>query len=92
MTTYFISYELNDAFSQDDFFSKMESLGEIKKFSKNAYFLVSDHTAKEIRDTLVPAMDSSERIMVLKSASPAAWKNSMTDNKWILENVSNKSS
>lgn len=90
MTTYFISCELGDQFSQDGFFSKLQSLGELKQFSANAWFLSSEMTAKEIRDELVAEMDGSERLMVMRSASPAAWRNSMVDGKWLLSNIPNK--
>jgi hypothetical protein len=90
MTTFVISFDLGSSFDQTDFFETLNSLGETQQATSSTWFLKSDKTAKEIRDLLALSMDSSERLVVLKSASPGAWRNVMCANKWLIDNVSNK--
>lgn len=90
MTSYVISYDLGSNFDQAEFFDCLNSLGETKQVTSSTWILISDKTAKQIRDELGMFLDPSERLIVLTSASPAAWRNSMCDNKWLVDNIGNK--
>jgi len=90
MKTYVLSFDLNEDYDQSEIFETLNSLGELKQALSYTWFLRSDQTAKEIRDQLAKRMAPDERVVVMRSSSPAAWRNLMCDNKWVLENLSNK--
>jgi hypothetical protein len=90
MTTYVLSFELNEEYDQSEIYNTLENLGELQRALPYTFFLKSDQSAKEIRDALAGHMAPDERVLVMKSSSPAAWRNMMCDNKWLLENLSNK--
>ncbi len=88
MKTYVLSFELNDEYDQSQIFEELATLGEIQKALSSTWFLRSESTAKEIRDQLGEYLAPDERVMVMKSGGPAAWRNLMCDNKWVIENLS----
>ena len=90
MTVYAICFELSAEYNQEDFFSTLVSIGDGAPVTTTMWIVKSEKTAKEIRDELYSIMAPEERVMVMKSASPAAWKNVLCDNKWLVENISNK--
>lgn len=90
MITYAVSFDLGDNFDQEGFWETFNSLGECKQITNSTWLVRTEKTAKEIRDLLYSVMDASERLMVMTSASPAAWKNTITESKWILEHIGNK--
>jgi hypothetical protein len=90
MKTYVLSFDLNNDYDQSGMFEELATLGEIHQALSSTWFLKSEHTAKEIRDKLAAHLAPDERVMVMKSAAPAAWRNLICDNKWLIENLSNK--
>jgi hypothetical protein len=90
MKTYVLSFDLNHGYDQSEIFEELANLGETQQALSSTWFLKSELTAKEIRDKLGAHLAADERVMVMKSGGPAAWRNVMCDNKWLIENLSNK--
>ncbi|MCO8160995.1 hypothetical protein NJC38_02365 [Pseudomonas sp. 21LCFQ010] len=90
MTTYVLSFELNEDYNQDDLFEELAALGEAKQGLASTWFLKSEQTATEIRDSLSVHLAPDERLLVVKSSAPAAWRNLTCDNRWLIDNISNK--
>lgn len=88
MKTYVLSFDLNSDYDQSTMLEELASLGELQQAMSSTWFLKSERTAKEIRDQLAEHLAPDERVMVMKSGGPAAWRNVMCDNKWIIENLS----
>ena len=88
MKTYVLAFDLNNDYDQSGIFEKLATLGETQQALSSTWFLRSEHAAKEIRDLLSEHLAPDERVMVMKSGGPAAWRNVMCDNKWLIENLS----
>ena len=87
MATYLICSDLNSAYDQEEFASGIKSLGESRQVLSGVWVVISDKDATQIRDELAVLMESTERLLVVKSGSVGAWKNILSDNKWLADNL-----
>ncbi len=90
MLTYVLSFYLNEGYDQSEIMASLTSLGETQQALPSTWFLKSDKSPKEIRDILTEHLAPDERLMVMKAGGPAAWRNLMCDNRWVIDNLSSK--
>lgn len=90
MLTYVLSLYLNEGYDQSEIMAAILDLGDTRQALPYTWFLKSDMSPKEIRDTLSLHLAPDERLMVMKAGGPAAWRNLMCDNKWIIDNLTSK--
>lgn len=87
MPAYLVCCDLNSDYDQDEFIKCVNSIGETRQILSSVWVVLSEKTAIQIRDELGNLMESSERLLVVKSGSVGAWKNILGENKWLAENL-----
>jgi hypothetical protein len=86
MPTYIITYEINDKSRLDKFETELKAnFSSYCPIHNNAWAVVTEKPAKEIRDKLSTYITGSDRIFVIRSGTEAAWRNSYGEkhNEWL---------
>ncbi|HWQ91711.1 MAG TPA: SinR family protein [Clostridia bacterium] len=89
MTTYMIGYDLNKPLQ--NYAGLIEA---IKTYSPwwhhldSTWLIVTDETAVQIRDKLVPYLDSNDELLVAKVSAPGAWQGfNQQGSEWLRDNL-----
>lgn len=87
MKTYLISYDLNEAESDEynQLFDYIKSFGTWAHITKSLWAIKTDSSAVEIRDAIKKIVPDESRIFVAKSSGVAAWRNVFCRNAWLKE-------
>lgn len=82
---YIITYQLlNDP---SVVISAIKKYGTWAKIIDNTWAIVTEKSAKEVRDELSSLIGQRERLFVIKSGVEAAWKNAACTNEWLKKNI-----
>lgn len=90
MSSYLVTYDIREP-STPDVYEKLHAA--IKSYSawahitESCWCILSDKKATEVRDHLNGLMRAQDRLMVLKSANVAAWRNVICRDEWLKENL-----
>lgn len=87
MSTYIVSYDL---LKNKDYTSLIDAIKTFPHWGKvleSCWIVVTQKSAKEVRDFLLTKMDSDDRIFVLKSWREAAWENVICKDQWLKDNL-----
>ena len=76
MTTYIVTFEVNDISKQSALEEKLKEYKGYCPIHDNCWAIVTDQTPVQIRDFLSSALSESDRIFVIRSGTYAAWRNS----------------
>lgn len=89
MKTYLISYDLNEAESDEynQLFDYIKSFGTWANITKSLWAIKTDSSAAEIRDAVKRIVPDGSRIFVIKSSGVAAWSNVICSNAWLKEHL-----
>ncbi len=69
------------------FETAVKSYGTWAKITQNNWAIVTSKSATEVRDHLKALTKTTERLMVIKSATEAAWANVICTNEWLQKNL-----
>lgn len=83
MTTYIVSYDLVGNKNYNDLYDELKAKKAWAKITESTWGVVSDESAKELRDRLLRVMDEDDRLFIVKSGVEAAWSNSKCKNEWL---------
>ncbi len=83
MACYIISYDLVNERDYERLYEAIKSYDNWAKITESTWAVVTNKSAKEIREHLVNHMDGNDKIIVIKSGGEAAWKNSTCSNEWL---------
>ncbi|KUK77385.1 MAG: Putative SinR-like protein [candidate division WS6 bacterium 34_10] len=86
MACYIIDYDLRGDRDYKELYE------EIKKYKRahileSSWAIVTDKSAKEIRDDLLKCIDEDDGLFVLRSGTEAAWHNVLCNNQWLIDNL-----
>lgn len=87
--TYIVTYELlRPGQNYEELISRIKSYETWAKLGGSEYIIVTTKSATQIRDYLINAIDSNDRIFVGILSAPAAWSG-MSDevSRWIINNL-----
>ncbi|MCY3741259.1 MAG: hypothetical protein OXH00_09590 [Candidatus Poribacteria bacterium] len=89
MTTYIVTFEVNDNFKKDQLKEKLKQYSGYCPIHDNCWAVISDQSASQIRDFLSKDLPASERIFVIRSGIEAAWTNpySTNNSEWLKERL-----
>ena len=89
MTTYIVTFEVNDADRKNALKEKIQQYDGYCAIHDNCWAVLSDQTPSQIRDVLDVALASSDRIFVIRSGTYSAWRNTYGDktSKWLKEKL-----
>lgn len=82
---YIITYQLQK--DPSEIISAIKKYGTWAKIVDNTWAIVTEKSAKEVRDELTLSIDANERLFVVKSGVEAAWKNAACTNEWLKKNI-----
>jgi hypothetical protein len=92
MKSYLIGYDLNKPRANDDY---KDLIAKIKTLSgapwhclDSTWIIRTEQTAVQIRDTLMPYLDSGDELLVAKLSGEAAWKGFTGEcSTWLKDNL-----
>ncbi len=87
MPAYIISYDLRKQRNYDALYEVIRSYGTYAKITESTWAIVTSDSAKQIRDNLFNVTDNDDRLFVIKSGIEAAWRNVISTNEWLKENL-----
>ncbi len=75
MPTYIISYDLNrPGQDYEGLYEAIKSLGSWWHHLDSTWVVVTAKTATQVRDALIPEIDSNDKVLVVRSGGEGAWK------------------
>lgn len=84
---YIISFELSPQRHVGPFIEAIKSYGTWARINSNTWAVVSNDSARIIRDNLSQYLSHNDRLFVIKSAIEAAWFNTICSNEWLKNNL-----
>lgn len=85
--TYLISYDLKGSDGYEKLFEKIKSYSGWAQVTESTWAVITENSHKEIRDNLKACMPTGSRLFVVRSASVAAWSNTICSNEWLKKNL-----
>lgn len=87
MASFIISYDLPEGSNYDNLIERIKQYGTWAHITLSTWAVVTGDSASVIRDTLNSYIPNGGRLIVVKSANEAAWKNAMCTNDWLQKNI-----
>ncbi|WP_262492250.1 CRISPR-associated endonuclease Cas2 [Macrococcoides canis] len=87
LNSYIISYDLNNQKDYDSLITTIETYSHAARINKSVWFIKSNDTAKEIRDSLGELIDKDDSLFVGKLTGTAAWRNVICSNKHLKDHL-----
>lgn len=87
MTTYIITYEVNDNSRKTKLKEKLKEFKSYCPIHDNCWAIRSEDKPAEIRDALNTVLNTEDRIFVIRTGTHAAWRNTYSDknSNWLKE-------
>ena len=88
MYSFIVTYDLNGSGKNyEDLISEIKTYSKWAHINESVWFLKSDKSCKEIRDSLLNYRDKDDSSFVAKLTGAAAWHNTMCKNQFIKDNL-----
>lgn len=89
MTTYIVTFEVNDVTRRATFKEKLQEYGAYCPIHENCWAILSEQTAAQVREFLDQALTDSDRIFVIRTGTEAAWRNTYGEknSEWLKERL-----
>lgn len=87
MASYVISYDLPEGSEYQPLIDRIKQYGTWAHVTQSTWVVVTEDTAKTIRDALNAFIPEGGRLLVVQSAHIAAWNNAMCTNDWLQKNI-----
>ncbi|HRH95221.1 MAG TPA: hypothetical protein PLB55_04770 [Prosthecobacter sp.] len=89
MTCYIVTFETKSEVSRQRVKDRLKQFGRFCPIHKYCWAILTEQSAKEVRDEVAKSIDTGERIFVIRSGTEAAWKNSFGEknNAWLKKNL-----
>lgn len=84
---YIISYDMAEGGDYDALFEAIKEYGTWAHLTESTWAVVTEYSAKEIRDDLGEHLPRGSRLIVVKSGVEAAWRNVLARNDWLRRNL-----
>ena len=89
MTTYIVTFEINDKDRRLKVKEYLKSYSYYCPIHQNAWAVMTDKKAVDIRNALNNVTESVDRVFVIRTGTEAAWRNSYGEknNEWLKKNL-----
>ena len=87
MKCYLISYDLKGARDYASLYEAIKSYGTWAHILESTWAILTDQSAKEIREYLKGFLDQDDKIFIVKSGGEAAWKDVLCAHDWLKNNL-----
>ncbi len=84
---YIISYDLRKKRDYESLYDAIKSYGNWAHILESVWAVVTEKSAKQVRDHLLSCMDNDDGLFVVKSGTEAAWQNVMCETQWLKDNL-----
>ena len=84
---YIISYDMAGGDDYDELHDAIKAYGTWAHITESTWAVVTEYSAKEIRDDLGQYLPDGSRLLVVKSGVEAAWRNPICRNEWLKKNL-----
>jgi hypothetical protein len=85
---YIISYDLcKPGRNYDQLYEEIKSFPQWGHLTQSTWAVISSEDSESIRNRIMSVLDSSDRVIVIKSGQEAAWQNLMASNDWAKKNL-----
>ena len=80
---YIISFDLKPSRSYNNLINAIKVYGTWAKITESTFAVVTESSAKEIRDYLIRYINPDDRIFVMKTGGKSAWRHAIADVDWL---------
>ena len=91
MNSLVISYDItkdgNENSVYQSLYDAIKAYGTWAHITDSCWAIKTEHSAAEVRDSLLSLLCSSDRLFVVQTAHIAAWNNTFCSNDWLKENI-----
>lgn len=89
MTCYIVTFEVSDPSRKAQLKEKLKSYGVYCPIHDNCWAIVTEQAAVQVRDFADTALNSNDRIFIIRSGSEAAWRNTYGEknSEWLKERL-----
>jgi len=89
MTTYIVTFEVNDSSRKSALKEKLKSYNGFCPIHDNCWAILSEQTPAQVREFLDEALQPQDRIFVIRSGTHAAWRNTYGEknSEWLKERL-----
>ena len=89
MTCYIVTFEVANIENKNRLIELLKAYGTFCPINTNCWAIVTDQNAKQVRDNLMVAIKTSDKIFVIKSGVEAAWRNvyGQKNTDWLKEKL-----
>lgn len=86
---YIVTFEVAQGPSREKLVALLKDFGSYCPIHANAWAILTELTAAQVRDRLSPAIAPPSRLFVIRSGVESAWMNSYGEknNEWLKENL-----
>ncbi|WP_174524906.1 CRISPR-associated protein Cas2 [Burkholderia glumae] len=85
--TYIISYDIKGSDGYDDLFDAIKKYPGWAHITESTWAITTEDTHTEVRDNLGAHLPKGSRLLVVRSGSAAAWRNTICSNEWLKKNL-----
>lgn len=85
--TLIITFEVPNGFDLTKFYQALKDYGTWARITEHTWAIVTEEKTSETRDKLVALLPQGSRLMVIKSASIASWRNVICSSEWLKKNL-----
>lgn len=88
MASKIITYDLcSPGRNYDDLYKAIKAYGTWAHLTESTWFVKTDASCTQIRDTLLSCIDSNDRLFIGELTGTAAWHNVICKNEFLKENL-----
>ena len=89
MKSYIVTFQANTDATRNKIRDALKTFESYCPIHKYCWAVITDKTAKDIRDMLSPLLAKDERVFVIRSGTESAWRHSYgtKHNEWLKENL-----
>ncbi len=87
MSCFIIGYDLRNQRDYDALYDAIKSYGVYAHILESMWAVVTDDSAKEVRDYLKKQIDNDDGLFVVKSGGVAAWTKVQCTDKWLKDHL-----
>lgn len=80
---YIISFDLKPNRSYKNFADAVKAYGTWARITESTYAVVTESSAKDVRDYLLQYLNPDDKILVIKTGGRAAWRHAIADTDWL---------
>jgi len=86
---YIVTFQVASQEAREKLRARLKAYGRFCPIDKNAWAILSDKSAVDIRDDLARDLDSGDRLFVVRSGTEAAWRNPYgpKNSEWLKKNL-----